>query len=325
MLKKTTLAILGMGVSSMVTAGMYATPPAPTCTPGDVTVPCEAKMWDLGVQALYLRPIFDADKGYNIANINQYREVDNDWGWGYRLEGSYHFSTGSDITMTWVHYDVDSNNGQYAGSFPAGQFLVNANYNLSTSNKFDQVNLVMGQHVDMGLLKNARFYGGLQYANIRSNGQLAYTVVSPAIQNLTRGVFGTEDTDFNGVGPVIGIDYSYDLTQNFSITANTAASILYGSARFSSGTSFGVGLVPVSLYAGKKAIVPSLEAKLGANYAYAMAQGILNIEAGYQALNYFNALENFNPQALILPGTGMRSNDFGLYGPYFGLKWLGNA
>lgn len=322
MLRRTTLAILGMSISGFAAAGMYGTPPAPTCTPGDVTVPCEAKMWDIGIEALYLKPIYDADKAYGFApsSFSDYKDVDNDWGWGYKLEGSYHFSTGNDITLNWLHYDVDSDNGLFNGFFPFPIVgLVPANFDHSFTNKFDQVNAVMGQHVDMGMRKNARFYGGLQFADIRVNTSLAYNVVSPVIALLTSGVFGSQNTDFNGVGPVIGIDYSYDLTDNFSITANTAGSILYGTSRYNDATFFGNNLVVFTRYGAEKIIVPSVEAKLGANYAYQTTQGTLNIEAGYQVINYFNALQHINP---FIPGLKIRTADFGLYGAYAGLKWV---
>ncbi|ASQ44687.1 Lpg1974 family pore-forming outer membrane protein [Legionella clemsonensis] len=307
MLKKTTLAILGLAASSLVSAGSMG----PTCVPGDVTVPCEVKKWDIGVQALYLQPVYSLHRGYELTPVGTLREIDEDWDWGYRLEGSYHFNTGNDITMTWVHFDNESDHYGYAGFTP---FTGPLPFALSLDTRFDQVNLVMGQHVDMGLVKNARFYGGLQYARIRRDMDYTYTPL-PAT-----GFFQERDADFNGVGPVVGIDYSYDLINGFSITANGAASLLYGSSRYNdSFILVPANLVAVDIYASKKSIVPSLEAKLGLNYAHEMAQGTFNIEGGYQVINYFDALH-----ALDLNCNCLQNSDFGLYGPYLGVKWVGN-
>lgn len=319
MLKKTTLAILGLAASSFVSAGTMG----PTCVPGDVTVPCEVKQWDLGVQALYLQPISSSHRGYEFAQSQtqspyfHLRDLEDDWDWGYRLEGSYHFNTGNDITMTWVHFDNDdSHQSGFAGVTPlTGIALVP--FGVKVDDRFDQVNLVMGQHVDMGLRKDARFYAGLQYAKIRVDTRYAYALSVPVIA--PAGVVQNRDTDFNGVGPVVGIDYAYELAYGFSVTANGAASILYGSSRFNDSFIFAPsGLVPLNIYASKKSVVPGVEAKLGLKYGYEMGQGVLNIEGGYQVINYFDSLQN-----LSLFGE-LKNADFGLYGPYLGLKWVGN-
>jgi hypothetical protein len=289
-----------------------------------VTVPCESKKWELGVEALYLRPAYTA-LGYApvpALTSNVIQHVEPDWNWGYRLEGSYQFDTGSDIAVNWSHYDADSRLGLYSGQyFQLGAGTLPANYQLFLDNRYDQVNVLMGQRVDMGLLKKARFYGGVQYANIRVDGTSYFTITNPVFLRITGG--GVKDlinTDFNGTGPVLGIDYAYDLTSDLSITANTAGSLLYGTSRYNFATAYVNGLVAASLYNSKKLVVPSLEAKLGAKYAYEMAYGVLNLEGGYQIVNYFNALQ----AKPVSTGTLVSSN-FGLYGPYFGVKWLGNA
>ncbi len=301
---KMTLAILGLVINSFVFAGTMSSFPARSCIPGDLTVPCEASRWDIGVQALYLKPVYSAGEVYEYASAGIFKDVDK-WDWGYRIEGSYHFNTGNDLTMNWSHYDVDSNHSGYAG----------------LDNKFDQVNLVMGQQVDMGLVKNAHFYGGLQYAKILVDKTNSYLTVPPAIAAVAVGLSQYRNRDFNGVGPVIGVDYSYDLPYGLSLTADAAGSILYGTARYSSGFVFSPSnLVQASVYASKKAIVPSLEAKLGLNYAHGFAQGILNFVGGYQVINYFDVIETRGTAGF----SAVASSNFGLFGPYFGLKWIGN-
>ncbi|KGP62332.1 membrane protein [Legionella norrlandica] len=319
MFKKTSLALLGLAASSYVSAGTMG----PVCTPGNVTVPCEARAWDLGIQALYLKSVYDADRAYRQVQIlpDRYEDV-HGWDWGYRLEGSYHFNTGNDVTINWTHYsDYVSPNG-LIGSVAV--FPINFPYSVTGiyKNRFDQVNLVVGQHADFGLVKNIRFYGGLQYAKIDVDDTNYYATIFPVLGPVQ--LF--DNTDFNGLGPVWGIDYSYDLTSAFSVTANGAASILYGTGRYNLGyAAFPAGpngAIVNSIYASKKMIVPSLEAKLGLNYAYNMPQGVLNIEGGYQVMNYFNALHS---QFLQTITTSLANSDYGLYGPYIGVKYLGNA
>lgn len=324
MLKKTTLAILGLATSGFASAGMYAPAPAPTCTPADVTVPCEAKMWDVGVQALYLTSTVSSGRGYEYDLNGQYRRADEKWDWGYRLEGSYHFNTGNDVTMTWVHFGDDTRRFGYTGYTPYSALSVP--FGIYTESKFNQVNLVLGQHTDMGAVKNARFYGGLQFAKFNMDVVNTYTTVPAAL--VPAGVVGLgyfRNAMFNGVGPTIGVDYSYDLPQGFSLTANSAATILSGYSRYNQGyvlhTATADGVTNNIAYTHRM-LVPSMEAKLGVNYGCDLAQGMLNIEAGYWAINYFNVIQTGD----VTASNGIREpSNYGLYGPYLGLKWIANA
>lgn len=324
MLKKTILAVLGLATSGFVSAGTAGLSKAPVCVPGNVTVPCEAKKWSLGVQALYLKAIFDADYSYGLLQNGVYRDVNNDWDWGFRLEGSYHFSTGNDITLAWIHYDTDNRQAGFVGIVPLSATFAETNvpYALNIDNKFDQVNLVMGQHTGASVFKNIRFYGGLQYADIRVDASNRFLrTPTPLLAAGVNSVRQHHDTDFNGLGPVAGVDYAYLITDGLSVTANSAMSILYGTGRYSEGYIYSNDLIPLSIYGSKKMIVPSLEAKLGVNYALPLAEGLLNLEGGYQVVNYFNAL-----QTRGLNGTTRLTNsDYGLHGPYLGVKWLGYA
>ena len=320
MLKKIALAIFGSSISSLVAAGMYSPAPLPTCVPGDVTVPCEARLWDLGAQALYLRPTYSAEKGYELNPSEGVSRVSPEWGWAYRIEGSYHFHTGNDMTMTYLHYDNDSKLGNYFGAIPFG--FAAEPYYMKIQNKFDQVNLVLGQYTDLSAWKKVRFYGGLQYAKFRVDTQNTFLVTPPALLlRSVRGVTQYRDTEYYGVGPAIGVDYSYHLTNAFSLTGNAATSLVYGASRYNSGfVVLPAGAVFLPFHRSEDAVVPSLEAKLGLKYESTWAEGSLNIEAGYQTINYFNVLETRRYIGFI---SRQDSSNFALYGPYFGAKWIG--
>ncbi len=319
MLKKTTLGILGLAVSSLVSAGGMDSGP-PSCIPGNVTVPCETRKWDLGVQALYLQPTYSSNKGYEKSSTYGYKKTEPKWGWGYRIEGSYHYNTGDDITMTLIQFDNSTRRGGFIGATNfSNSFLP---FNLEITNRFDQVNFILGQHVDMGDRKKARFYGGLQYAKIRLEERRNFSTL-PAVL-LLQGANRLQqyhNSEVYGVGPVIGIDYSYLLVNGLSLTANTATSLLYGTSRFTEGFRIGpTGLIRFNDNLSYKLVLPSFEAKLGLAYTHEWFNGDLNIEGGVQAINYFNVFKSsgqFNTQ------NG--KTDFGLYGPYLGAKWVGNV
>ena len=319
MLKKTTLAVLGLAASGLSNAGAMG----PICTPVNVTVPCIEKHWDFGIQALYLKSVFDADKAYAQTVQTTFSEAKNDWDWGYRFEGSYHFNTGNDVSVNWTHYQGDVHIAGANGFTPVVG-LVDIPYLINNQDRFDQVNMVLGQHVDYSSTQKLRYYGGFQYANIQANASNFYTM--PAVITAATGltsIFQYDNTDFKGVGPVVGIDYAIELTNEFSLTANGSGSILYGTSRYNMDNvilPFNINVL--TAYASKKAIVPSLEGKLGLNYVYSMTQGLLNLELGYQVVNYFNALQTQNNQNIA---AGITNSDYGLFGPYLGIKYVGLA
>ncbi len=309
-LKQTAAAVLALGIGS---SAVYAGTMGPVCTPGNVTVPCERTAWDFGVQALYLEPVYSGDFGYRDFTDNgvsrHYRDFDADWGWGFKLEGSYHFNTGNDLNLNWYHMNKKSNY-TYAGSFitvDGTPLAISGASRLEP--KWDAVNLEFGQHVDFGEFKDIRFHGGVQYARIEHD--LNAVVFSPTVG--TR--YGVSETKYNGFGPRVGADMTYNFGNGFAVYGNSATAILIGDSKFSS-----VGYTALAnsgVSGSKTTIVPELEAKLGAKYQYAMAQGDLTLDAGWMWVNYFNA------QHII--DDVVRETNFAIQGPYVGLKWVGNV
>lgn len=305
-LKKTALAVLALG-SSAVFAGTMG----PVCTPGSVTVPCERTAWDFGVQALYLQPVSQSFAGFeSTANGSRFNEFDHDWDWGFKLEGSYHFNTGNDLTINWYHLENSTTHTQ--NIFFANPTAATDGFNVLTRVRlepdWDAVNAEFGQHVDFGEQKNIRFHGGLQYARIKQSFRAGLTPF--AVPGISAA---NASSKFNGVGPRLGMDMSYDLGNGFAVYGNGATSILVGDSKFNANTNL-FGLATGFSRGSKTAIVPELEAKLGANYTFALAQGDFSVDGGYMWVNYFNA-----------QNVGFLQSDFALQGPYFGVKWVGNV
>lgn len=300
-LKKTAVAVLALG-SSAVFAGTMG----PVCTPGSVTVPCERTAWDFGVQALYLQPINQYYAGYT-SNVNgtRFQEMKPDWDWGFKLEASYHFNTGNDININWYHYENKTNHSQHL-FVDNGVDAFNVATRIRLQPEWDAVNAEFGQHVDFGEQKNIRFHGGVQFARIENDLRGGFVTVP-----VTAGLVSINNK-FNGFGPRTGADMSYDLGNGFAVYGNAAAALLVGDSKFTANST--LLNLPGVASGSKTAVVPELEAKLGATYTYAMAQGDFSLDVGYMWVNYFNAQT-----------VGFTQSDFALHGPYVGVKWVGNV
>lgn len=331
MLKKTTLAVIGLAASSFASAGTMG----PVCTPGNVTVPCEANRWDLGLQALYLQSVYSASKAFQLvlpaapSPATALVGIRNNWDWAFRAEGSYSFKTGNDLSVDWMHFRSANGIAGYVTDLflPVGGAVVPlvSDEQIANRNRLDQVNVVLGQHVDAGAVDNLRFYGGMQYANLQTNVVNYFTTPLPQFLAPITSVNLFNNADFKGFGPVVGIDYSYDITDAISVTANGSASILYGTSRYNLGfLADPLEVILASVYGSAKTIVPTVAAKLGLNYGYTMANGVVNVEGGYQVLNYFNVLQTQAITPVNVNNLVTKSN-YGLYGPYFGVKYSGNA
>lgn len=321
-LKKTAVAVLAFGSSAAFAGTM-----GPVCTPGNVTVPCESTAWDIGIQALYLKSTYN-DRGFGyigeITNADNTHtrlvSADPDWGWGFKLEASYHFGTGNDINLNWYHLSSTGTTQNFGSGFvyqggldEAGDDTPFNSQAVTIDPRWDAVNLEFGQHADFGVMKNIRFHGGVQYARIKTDAAW--------LASGDEGIYGSVRTSskYTGFGPRIGADYAYDLGNGLAMYAKGAGAILVGDHDFSGNGVVGqTGVDQQSLgfsSDSKTSIVPEVEAKLGLAYTYAMAQGDLSLDAGWMWVNYFNAQTSFD----------LNTSDFGVQGPYVGLKWVGSV
>lgn len=329
-LKRTAVAVIALGSSAAFAGTM-----GPVCSAVNVTVPCETTAWDFGAKALYLQPSmsdsFLTERTITTAT-GQSRDFGRNpnWGWGFMIEGSYHFNTGNDLNLNWYHLSKQSNRTIPAGNNVTTFTGVDGQINItkgvdyvSTNPKWDAVNLEFGQHVDFGESKDIRFHGGLAFVrlvnDLSTQGNTTVTVGST-----TRSYSGTTtlNPSYNGVGARVGADMSYDWGNGFAMYANGAGALFAGASKFTGTVNDTLGN-SYTMTGSRTAVVPELEAKLGGAYTYAMAQGDLTLDAGWMWINYFGAL-NLTNAGSAFDGT-FNSSDFGLQGPYIGLKWVGNV
>lgn len=291
MFKKTAIAALILGFSGAASAAMYAPAPAPACSAGNVTVPCEGSAWDLGIDYLHLTN--HENVASNILDVNN-NGYEAESGSGFRLEGSYHWGTGNDFNINWTHFSK-SDDQDMDGADGDTERL---------ESKLTVVNLEVGQHIDVGENWNIRVHGGVQYARVTNHFDQDIATANDA-----------EDWKVKGWGPRAGIDSHYDFGNGFGLFANAAVSILHAELESDFDN-------PATATFTQQATITATDMRVGAMYTHAMAQGDLSVRGGYQVNNFINAGANGN-NAAFLALAGQR--DLSFDGWFVGLKWVGNA
>lgn len=287
MFKKTLIATLVLAAAGAANAGMYQ------CKPGDVTVPCEMSAWDVGAEALW----FTQRQGeMNDLLPDQFY----DYKWGFRIEASWHWGTGNDFNINWMHYNNSTSNVvTEAQRVTAG--LPGAGAGDGTvvgSSKFDVVNIEFGQHVDFGEVWDVRFHGGVQGAYLE-NG-------------LGGNNFWPQEAEVlkvSGWGPRGGADLFYNFDNGLSFFSKGAFSVL--SSRANTTTTTGANGNALGSNGGRRLAITETEYKLGGQYVQPLAQGDLTWKLAWEAHNFINA----TPTGTNLAWDGIA----------FGLHWLGMA
>jgi len=345
-LKKTALAVIALGSTAAFAGTM-----GPVCSAVNVTVPCENTAWDLGGRALYMQATggFGGNTYYaNLANTTlnsaYSTEANPNWGWGFQLEGSYHYSTGNDFNLNWYHYKsggVTNTLGALTRSYIANDTdFFGAGTSFSNTPSWDQVNMEFGQHVDFGENKFARLHAGMNYSRVAFTGNAVvlwgnYTTSS----NVQESYTANYSTVFNGFGPRVGMDLDYEWGNGLGVYGTGAFSVLAGSSKHSRAVNqYSVNNSALTdgyvVGSSQHRVVGELDAKLGFLYTYAMAQGDLSLDVGWAFAQYIGALNATSADFSTDPNTASdgyrtinsdRSSNFGIQGLYFGLKWIGNV
>lgn len=298
-LKKTAVAVLALG-SSAVFAGTMG----PVCTPGNVTVPCERTAWEIGGYALYMQPVATGPfSSFMNPTTGEFSAVNDKWDWRFALEAGYHYGTGNDVNVNWNHIDHSKN-----------LYLPAVTDYSRFQNSWDEVNVELGQTVDFSATNRMRFHGGVQYSRVTSKANPFVFIPSGSLASLTTAGWNKE---YNGFGPRAGLDMNYGFGNGFGIYGKGAAALLVGTSSFTDAVLLSSSGAYFS--GSKTAVVPQFEAKLGANYTYAMAQGDLTLDAGYMWVDYLSVHQS------SAFGAFTREGDVAFTGPYFGLKYVGNV
>ncbi|WP_392538336.1 Lpg1974 family pore-forming outer membrane protein [Legionella sp. 227] len=309
----------------------------PSCETDDVTVPCPCNAWEIGISALYLQPNTNSDLLNPALTVKHFQTdgtitqtsntIKSSWDWGFLLEGGYHFNTGNDLNLNWLHFRGNHSSSvlTFINENPAvNPFIADNTTQLRFDTYFDAVNLELAQSSSFGENTDIRFYGGGQYVNSkikRAEYDFENVIFFPPNTLFQESVAHTK---FQGAGPRVGIDMAHKLNHGFAVFAQSATAILLGErkAKLSGANISGPNAFPFSAQAKGTHIVPELEAKLGLSYQWGSCiSGQLTLMGGWMWQHYFDMFL-LPPGGNSNPATVVTQNDFSLDGPFIKAKWL---
>ena len=262
---------------------------------------CEKSALDVGVTALYLQSYTGYFFGSSVITSDSFElesgSGNTPWDWGGALDVRYHFFDKNDVSVSWMHYST--NYGATTNNY-------GSLYRVSGTLKLNSVNADFAQTFTPSPETTARFFVGAQYLNVNSRPSSSLTVTSS--DNPSANSFFNEfDKDkHEGLGPRMGLDANYKLKGNFSVFANSAATILLARQTLSASGYSRQKYYQHNLHAD--VAVPELEAKLGLTYNKSFGNGTASISAGWFVINYFSLLEG---------------NNLTLSGPFVQGRWVG--
>ncbi len=322
---KLSIAILALSLSSLTLAASFA----PTCTKGDVTVPCAKTQFDISVYGLHLEPLLD-DSVYaesvsaNNSGDTYYRQhsLNPGYDFSFIIQGSYHFGTGNDFTLSWMHYDNKENDVvENLIDQPRSALLPDVAWDRITGteeDKYDQVIAEVGQHSDYGDRYDVRTHYGVQFIQMTNNitalGESALVPIN--FQKEFR------NSDFDAYGIHGGIDLSWHMVDGFSLIARPGAGLVVGSLKSKSKAWFNLisGSTPTNTNdIAERIVVPTYDIQLGMLYSRPISTGTFSVEGGYQFTGVYHSVRQISAYG----GTAAVKN-FGLHGPYLAVHYVGD-
>lgn len=310
-----------------------------------VKVPASTDHFFVGLEGLYLQASdTNGDLDYSntttttgantSSNINN---IDTSYQGAWRIIAGYEYGAANDITFNYLHArpsDDDNVSTTPAAIYnPNSPYAAQA-YNSANGNvdyQLDQVDLTLGQKINPLRCITLHPFGGLRYARITRDLDNSFTATGASIVENT-----SDNSKYTGIGPIAGLDASFDIGNGFKIVGRIDAAVLIGNMdeSFSAST---VQRSTVTLASenvdvdSTRRIVPVIDARLGGAYTYDMGNdSALTVELGWQASAYHDAIDKVSIGNLGLPnfaGTGSAlaptrsSSSLGLNGPYLNLVY----
>jgi len=158
-----------------------------------------------------------------------------------------------------------------------------------------------------------QWFAGFRYATLKKDLASEYAAI-PEPHNFTN--IELNDTQFMGAGPRVGMGTSYQLSDSVGFITELSGSFLLGRSAAGANAN-GKSVQPIA--GAEMRLVPAWDAKMGLSYSLPLKSSAshVSLEAGYQILQYVNALDSTTPN---INNRGLSANNFNFEGPYIGFR-----
>lgn len=293
-----------------------------------VTVPQLTGGADYSFEGFYWQPAVtqgtldyaSANTGFSPNFHSQLAAVNPQFQLGFGVSMGYLFAnTGNDLNANYVHLDTNDSANAFAGSVTPFYFDAGHAHTQSSANAvfhFDEADLSLGQLINVGHRLQLHFLAGGRFAGIEEK-------LNSDSRGDTYQLNDRLSSNFNGVGPLTGVDADYALGKGIGLAGHVDSALLIGTRQPLLKTSeIETTSATVSVNnnnfsaASEHCLVPMIDEKVGLNYSHQFTynQASLTLEAGYQTMKAWNAVD-----LLTASSTGMLSSHasgFSLNGPY---------
>lgn len=267
---------------------------------------------------------------------------------GFDMMGRYFLPDNqNDLRMDWTHLNTSNSSATQVetGNFvvfvfqagpSAGQDLNNPSQQANATAKFvyDVVNLDVGHFFDFDTIQ-LRLFLGLSAAQLKQNLDVTFRDNAA-----TFSINSVNNSRFDGIGPLIGVDGLYKLPYNFELFTSISASGLIGNLNTTTKyhstspelTASGIDINYQSITPDDSIqVVPGLNGKLGFNYSQSLSNWtIVTAALGYEYATYFNALVFYNPSVVFgnvntgtiaLSSLGKSASNLSVNGPFLNVDF----
>lgn len=240
------------------------------------------------------------------------------WGWGANI--GYIFPlTGNDVNLNYMRLSTTDNQENILAFTPgASSFNVfNPSFipglpltrltSITSHVEYDinQLDLTAGQFIDVGCRLRLHPNVGLRWTSLDRTFDMAFKGRDTA--NIVNRIENDEQSDYSGIGPLVGLDASYYIWRGIGAVAHIDSALLIGNISDKSNENW-LGKPGNVLTGGSqqyfnfttnslRRVVPVSDEKLGLDYSYLLsnaAQSDLTLEAGYAWSNYLNAVDEMH-------------------------------